>query len=410
MKVLEWKNYNSISSSTFEKLYEDKLLTDVTLACDGNKKIEAHRVVLSACSHFFNGILQENRNPHPLIYLQGIEIEHLILLKKFMYLGRAMIEHDQIQAFFEMSKNLLDNETKDHPQILRKTTEEKPVEISDTTVTEGISIAGNSAIQDDSLSGECFAKVMESKEANVLRILTNPINLEPNGITASAATTKGTLPIQFIAKVKQSCLQCKYKTFDYAKLTDHIDKIHSERLCLECGISLEDAVKLKYHLRIEHTTYSCKVCSFTTGTSSQYYKHKSSHSRDTWLRCDQCEFTSYSNYRFKAHREIHNQNNEFRCKSCDLMTKTLAEQVYHNKKVHKGERYDCEHCAYSATTKYNLKMHEISVHGKAKHFCRFCTYSNSLTSRVKLHEKRKHNQEMEEDNCHDDSLNEHVYQ
>ena len=87
------------------------------------------------------------------------------------------------------------------------------------------------------------------------------------------------------------------------------------------------------------------------------------------------------------------------------MTKTSAEQVYHNNKVHKGERYVCEHCAYSATTKYNLKMHEISVHGKVKQFCRFCTFSNSLTSRVRLHEKRKHNQELEEDNCQDDSLN-----
>ena len=56
MKILEWKNYDSISSTSFEKLYEDKLLTDVTLACEGNKRLEAHKVILSACSSFFKGI------------------------------------------------------------------------------------------------------------------------------------------------------------------------------------------------------------------------------------------------------------------------------------------------------------------------------------------------------------------
>ena len=73
MKRLEWKNYESISSSSFKNLYDDDLFTDVTLACEGNKKIEAHKVILSACSNFFQEILKDNEHPHPLIYMQGID-------------------------------------------------------------------------------------------------------------------------------------------------------------------------------------------------------------------------------------------------------------------------------------------------------------------------------------------------
>ena len=36
---LDWKNYNITTNNAFRKLYNDKMLTDVTLACEENKKI-----------------------------------------------------------------------------------------------------------------------------------------------------------------------------------------------------------------------------------------------------------------------------------------------------------------------------------------------------------------------------------
>ena len=45
---LEWKTYIYASSNAFQKLYEDKYLTDVTIACEGNTTFQAHKVVLSA--------------------------------------------------------------------------------------------------------------------------------------------------------------------------------------------------------------------------------------------------------------------------------------------------------------------------------------------------------------------------
>ena len=44
---LEWKMYENISRNSFRTLYSDTDFTDVTLACEDNKKVMAHKVVLS---------------------------------------------------------------------------------------------------------------------------------------------------------------------------------------------------------------------------------------------------------------------------------------------------------------------------------------------------------------------------
>ena len=87
--VLEWKGYESIKELAFQSLYEDQDFADVTLACENDSSLQAHKVILSSCSEFFSKILKQNPSPHPLIYLQGVSNEDLHLLKRFMYIGRT---------------------------------------------------------------------------------------------------------------------------------------------------------------------------------------------------------------------------------------------------------------------------------------------------------------------------------
>ena len=90
--ILEWKGYDSTTGTAFQKFYSDKDFTDVTLACEDNARLEmeARKVILSSCSELFSKILKQNPNLHPLIYLQGVSIRDLELLKSFMYMGRPM--------------------------------------------------------------------------------------------------------------------------------------------------------------------------------------------------------------------------------------------------------------------------------------------------------------------------------
>ena len=107
--VLEWKNYTHTESEAFQKRYENVNFTDVTLACEDNQKVEAHKVILSMWSNLFSKILKSNPNHHPLIYLQGVIIEDLILLKRFMYLGKETVLKKQLDSFMNVSKLFLNS-------------------------------------------------------------------------------------------------------------------------------------------------------------------------------------------------------------------------------------------------------------------------------------------------------------
>ena len=50
----------------FTSGYRDFL--DVTLASEDRKQIEAHKVILTVSSPFFQNLLKKNKHPHPLIY------------------------------------------------------------------------------------------------------------------------------------------------------------------------------------------------------------------------------------------------------------------------------------------------------------------------------------------------------
>ena len=69
---LRWNDFETNISSAFRELRDDKDFFDVTLACD-DEQIQAHKVILSACSPFFRSILRRNPHQSPLLYLKGID-------------------------------------------------------------------------------------------------------------------------------------------------------------------------------------------------------------------------------------------------------------------------------------------------------------------------------------------------
>lgn len=54
---LRWNNFQANITSQFETLRDDEDFTDVTIACEG-QRLQAHKVVLSACSPFFKDLFK----------------------------------------------------------------------------------------------------------------------------------------------------------------------------------------------------------------------------------------------------------------------------------------------------------------------------------------------------------------
>ena len=102
---LKWNDFESNLSSAFTELREDKELFDVTLVCDTNQ-IEAHKVVISACSPFFRRILKRNQHSHPLLYLKGVPYTDLVSVLNFMYQGEVSVGQDHLNAFLATAEEL----------------------------------------------------------------------------------------------------------------------------------------------------------------------------------------------------------------------------------------------------------------------------------------------------------------
>ena len=80
---LRWNDLENNISSSFRELRDDKDFFDITLVCDDNQ-LEAHKVILSACSPFFRTVLKKNPHQHPLLYLKGVTYRELLPVLNFM--------------------------------------------------------------------------------------------------------------------------------------------------------------------------------------------------------------------------------------------------------------------------------------------------------------------------------------
>ena len=102
---LRWNDFESNISTAFRELREDKDFFDVTLACDDDQ-IEAHKVILSACSPFFKTILKRNRHQHPLLYLKGVKYTELVAILNFMYHGEVNVAQEELNSFLGIAEEL----------------------------------------------------------------------------------------------------------------------------------------------------------------------------------------------------------------------------------------------------------------------------------------------------------------
>jgi len=102
---LKWNDFESNISVAFQELREDKEFFDVTLACDENQ-VQAHKVILSACSPFFRTILKRNKHEHPLLYLKGVKYSDIVAVLNFMYHGEVNVAQEELNSFLAVAEEL----------------------------------------------------------------------------------------------------------------------------------------------------------------------------------------------------------------------------------------------------------------------------------------------------------------
>lgn len=83
---LVWDNHLENVSGLFQILYQDNKLVDVTIVCrDG--VLRAHKLILSACSPYFEKIFHENPCKHPVVIVRGVHYQEMQMLLQYIYKG-----------------------------------------------------------------------------------------------------------------------------------------------------------------------------------------------------------------------------------------------------------------------------------------------------------------------------------
>ena len=96
--------HNTITS--IKELIDNQDFTDITLVCEDNQQIEAHKIILSSSCPFMRKMLSNNKHSHPLIYMRGIRFKNLTALVDFMYHGETNIYQEDLSDFLALAEEL----------------------------------------------------------------------------------------------------------------------------------------------------------------------------------------------------------------------------------------------------------------------------------------------------------------
>ncbi|XP_058838389.1 protein jim lovell [Topomyia yanbarensis] len=111
---LRWNNHQNHILRAFDTLLQTKTLVDVTLVC-AETSIRAHKVVLSACSPFFQRVFSETPCKHPVIVLKDFRGWVVQAIVDFMYRGEISVPQERLSVLIQAGESLQVRGLVDHP-------------------------------------------------------------------------------------------------------------------------------------------------------------------------------------------------------------------------------------------------------------------------------------------------------
>ncbi|XP_075234592.1 uncharacterized protein LOC142332193 [Lycorma delicatula] len=103
---LRWNNHRSNLLTVFDQLLQNEAFTDVTLACEGGASVKCHKMVLAACSSYFQCLFTELPCSHPVVVLKDVRYCEMKAILEYMYRGEVNVAQDQLAALLKVAEAL----------------------------------------------------------------------------------------------------------------------------------------------------------------------------------------------------------------------------------------------------------------------------------------------------------------
>jgi len=302
---LRWNDFESNIGAAFRDMRGDKDFFDVTIACD-DEQIQAHKVILSACSPFFRNILRRNPHQHPLLYLKGVKYSDLQSVLNFMYNGEVNVAQEELNSFLAVAEDLRvkgltqnqsESKTPSAPTIKtqykapeRDTQPKRPRPIIASQITKPLPQTTNSTNLMQEEIQEVVPIKSEPKEAY------QAINNTPTNTTSVQEQSLAPYQEEEVDQVYEDYNQYEEEQYMEADNSQHIESNDRNVLqkylrrdvtdsgsvfvCTICGKTNSQKNNVLNHVEGVHFpnqfVYHCQYCEKTMKTKNALYKHISS--------------------------------------------------------------------------------------------------------------------------------------
>ncbi|KAG8335624.1 hypothetical protein J6590_063665 [Homalodisca vitripennis] len=103
---LRWNNHRSNLLTVFDQLLQTEAFTDVTLACEGGASVKCHKMVLAACSSYFETLFMDQQCRHPIVILKDVKYTEIKNILEYMYRGEVNVAQDQLPGMLKVAEAL----------------------------------------------------------------------------------------------------------------------------------------------------------------------------------------------------------------------------------------------------------------------------------------------------------------
>ncbi|XP_046486472.1 uncharacterized protein [Neodiprion pinetum] len=103
---LRWNNHRSNLLTVFDELLQNEAFTDVTLAVDGGASVKCHRMVLAACSSYFQTLFIDLPCKHPVVVLKDVKYIEIKAILEYMYRGEVNVAQEQLGGLLKVAEAL----------------------------------------------------------------------------------------------------------------------------------------------------------------------------------------------------------------------------------------------------------------------------------------------------------------
>ena len=235
---LKWNDFQPTVSKSLADFRKEEDLFDITLVSDDEIQLPAHKLVLSACSSFFKGILRKNLHSNPLIYLCGVDSQNLGFILDYIYQGEVQIYQEQLDPFLHIAQKLK---------------------------IEGL-ISSNLEQQDERETKADNTELEDSfnvSEAEDTFIKPSP-KIKKKAYDTQIVKSVGTIPVSDMSEVDQ-------------KIEELAERIDGVWTCKACGKTSQRRRDLGWHIEthLENLSFPCQQCDKTFRSSNTLQSHYS---------------------------------------------------------------------------------------------------------------------------------------